>query len=269
MLRRATISVVLALGIGVPSQSPAADERPRSGLLYNTQETHSLTYDCADVGEQLDCQFTQVAVRRKVNSEDITAHIEKSRKDFSELSDKSKVFGDCGDYSSIISAIKEGRPPTNADVVKFKKAFSDPVQRYDAIEMFTLIDAYCKKNTEENYMKFIRHMVGRDSRTCLVSVNPYKSTFKRVYGSAGYNYIAVSSPTGPCGIIDVSRFEQENATALKITLWKYYSRRAVANPNSEILPGASCSKLDQQEYLYDWRSTVNVMKCDYIEFSAL
>lgn len=43
---------------------------------------------------------------------------------------------------------------------------------------------------------------------------------------------------------------------------------ATVNPRGEFLPGASCSVLDEREYLYDWRSQEAYLGCHYINFSA-
>ena len=44
-------------------------------------------------------------------------------------------------------------------------------------------------------------------------------------------------------------------------------KKVITTPQGEFFPGASCSKLDQGKYLYDWRSKKWQLGCDYIEFS--
>jgi hypothetical protein len=75
------------------------------------------------------------------------------------------------------------------------------------------------------------------------------------------------APTGPCGVVNVSRFEKDAST--KYSFWVYHSKKVVTNPKGEVMPGFACSALDQAEYLFDWRSKEFFMGCAYIEFSPL
>ncbi len=47
-------------------------------------------------------------------------------------------------------------------------------------------------------------------------------------------------------------------------------RKAVTNPTGKLMPGFSCSAVDQGEYVYDWKKTrSDHMQCEFIEFRPI
>lgn len=103
--------------------------------------------------------------------------------------------------------------------------------------------------------------------------NTFEQTFKLVSpgGNAKISWVIESQPSGPCGVVQLSRFESETTKIGNSTYvdWNYVARKAVTNPSGELFLGLQCSGLDQGEYFYDWRSEVHQMSCDYIEFSLI
>ena len=67
--------------------------------------------------------------------------------------------------------------------------------------------------------------------------------------------------------MNVSRFEKDVQSGF--TFWRYHAKKIITNPTEEFVPGASCGKLGEREYVYDWRSQQTFLGCDYIDFSAL
>jgi hypothetical protein len=146
------------------------------------------------------------------------------------------------------------------------------LEKTDMLRITKAFVAYCEKPTEENLVAIARVAHDRDRRTCSVSSHSYKQTFRLLSESGGRPvWVTQSSPEGPCGIVQLSRFESEEMTigGRKYTNWKYIARKAVTNPTAELLPGARCSGLDETPYTYDWRSKDRQMSCDYIQFSPL
>ena len=95
----------------------------------------------------------------------------------------------------------------------------------------------------------------------------YKQTFQFVNDavSGEGTWVVISSPTGPCGVINLSRFERAPNT--DIPFWNYVAKKTITNPKGKILGLNSCSVLDEDEYLYTWNSKEHFMGCEIIEFS--
>ena len=107
----------------------------------------------------------------------------------------------------------------------------------------------------------------KDMRTCKVSANTFEGTFNAIASQSGADtWVAQSTPSGPCGAVQLSRFESESAAGVRF--WKFFSRKAITNPTG-MFYGQSCSGFDQREYEWDWRSEETFQGCDYIEFSPI
>jgi hypothetical protein len=127
------------------------------------------------------------------------------------------------------------------------------------------MNALCREPVEARYLDMIRFSHQRDTRTCLASSNRFIQRFRRVTGSD--SWVVTDTPTGPCGTVNASRFEKDKS--VRLDFWRYYAKKVITNPQGEFLPGTSCTKLDQDEYFYDWRSKDWQLGCDYIEFSPI
>jgi hypothetical protein len=79
-------------------------------------------------------------------------------------------------------------------------------------------------------------------------------------------WIVVDRPSGPCGVVNVSRFERDTQSKI---FWKYFAKKVITNPRGEVIPGLSCGGLDEREYLYDRRSQEIFLRCDYIKSDAI
>lgn len=246
--------------------STLAGEAPDVGLLYNTKETHSITFRCQQSSEsELECDFTQTAVRKKAKPEDLKTSLNQARDEFRagmKLTDE-----ECKAYSELVE-ILEGRkkPPKEQE---FKK-ISDTAKK-DLLASTKAMTQFCRSRTEENFLKMIRLDHDKSIRTCQVSSNTFKQTFRYIKDNVSGvgTWIAKGEPTGPCGIVVLSRFESEQPKGSSLIFWKFITRKAITNLQGFIVPGTSCKGLDESEYLYDWRSKEHQLSCDYIEFSAL
>jgi hypothetical protein len=54
------------------------------------------------------------------------------------------------------------------------------MQKKDFLLTIKAMSEFCQSRTEENYLKFVHLIHGKDTRTCPVSSNPYKQNFKFV-----------------------------------------------------------------------------------------
>lgn len=261
----ATMFAVVGIWL-VGASSASAEEAPSTGLLYNTKEAHSLVYRCQqNLDNSLDCEFTQTAVRKKTKPDDLNFKLNQAREEFRAgvkmSADECKMYKDMND-------VFEGRK--KAPKEEGLKEITE-MQKKDLLKMTKSMMEFCKSKTEENFLNFVRLGHEKDTRTCKVSANTYKQAFRFVQdhlSNAGA-WVVQSTPEGPCGIVQLSRFEPERLKDSKLVFWKYLARKAITNPQGSFFPGASCKGLDEGEYVYDWRSKEHSLGCDYVEFTPL
>ena len=258
------VSIIICL---IGALNTLAGDVPDMGLLYNTKETHSLVFRCQQNSENvLICEFTQTAVRKKAKPEDLKSSLDKARAEFRNGVKFSPE--ECKTYSQLLEVF-EGRkkPPKGED--KINKMST--IEKKDIIESMKAMTKFCKDKTETNYLKLIHLSHEKDMRTCQVSSNTFKQTFRYIQDNVSGvgTWVTKGEPAGPCGLVQLSRFEPEQTKGVPFVFWKYTARKAVTNPQGFIAPGVSCKGLDESEYLYDWRSKEHQLSCDYIEFSVL
>lgn len=250
----------------ISASNTLASDAPDVGLLYNTKESHSLVFQCKQSTKNiLECDFTQIAVRKKAKAEDLKVSLSQARDEF--RAGVKMTPEECKAYGELVE-ILEGRRMAPKEQ-EFKK-ISD-IAKKDLLASTKAMTQFCKSRTEENFLKMIRLDHNKNLRTCLVNSNTFKQSFRYVQNNvSGVGaWVAKGEPTGPCGIVVLSRFEPEQPKGVSLVIWKYITRKAVMNPQGSFLPGASCKEFDEREYIYDWRSKEHQLSCDYIEFSAL
>ncbi|MEW8318542.1 MAG: hypothetical protein AB2660_01320 [Candidatus Thiodiazotropha sp.] len=243
-----------------------ADDLPRSGLLYNTKETHSLAYECEQNEDySLTCDFTQVMVRKKAKPGDITEAITKAKKEFSKgVKFKEK---ECAMFKTLVDVIEgKMKPPKEGSINKL----SDK-EKEDFRELGEKMLKFCDSNSEKDYIEIAKYDHDKKTKTCLVATNRFSQTFDIVSDAMSINevWVVKSKPEGPCGVIHLSRFEQDKLNDSNFTFWNYVTKKAVTNPKGKTLLGLECKELDEDEYTYDWRSETHTLGCEYIEFSYL
>ena len=149
------------------------------------------------------------------------------------------------------------------------KNISD-LENKDLVKFVDAVTTACNAKTEESYLNVNRVLFDRDARTCAVSSYTYKQSFRLVLDdvSGARSWVAKGEPSGPCGIVQLSRFEPEKLENLKSIYWKYIAKKAVTNKQGFLMPGMACTKLDEDEYIFDWRSKEHALGCDYITATA-
>lgn len=250
----------------ISTSTTLAGDAPDTGLLYNTKETHSLVFQCQQSSENtLECDFTQTAVRKKAKPEELKTSLDQARNEF--RAGVKFTNEECKAYSELVE-ILEGRK--KAPKEQELKKISD-IAKKDLLTSTKAMTQFCKSKTEENFLKMIQLNHDKNTRTCQVSSNTFKQIFRYIKDnvSGGGTWVVKGEPTGPCGTVQLSRFEPEQPKGSSLVLWKYIAKKAVTNPQGFIAPGVSCKELDESEYLYDWRSKEHQLSCDYIDFSAL
>ena len=266
MRTNTTIASVLILA--ATSAGSNAQEAPRIGIVYNLSEMHSLTYKCASASSgAVICEFVQTSIRPKATFADLPAALERARSDFA----KGPIFNteDCKLNQTLANILggKE-KPPKEGAMEKLTS-----VQRRDMLALTQSVFRVCSARSAENYIDLVRLGQDRDRRTCKVSGLSFTQTFRIAPDSRPGTtvWLAEGKPDGPCGIVQLSRFESEQ-TMIGTTLftnWRFIARKAITNPSGELFPGTSCSGFDEKPYTYDWRAQEHQLTCDYIEFSPI
>lgn len=260
-----------------------ADDKPNIGLLYNTKENSSLTYTCVQSEAVLKCEFVQVNVRKKANLEDLSKKLVEAKKQFpSALKDLSSE-NICAPMSIVLSVLEGKQAPEKAaenapkDVISDKQKFiremreMNETKKQETITYLKALNDFCSTRSEESFLRMTQVEHEKDMRTCAISTNSFKQNFRWLQdsGSGAGAWVVESKPEGPCGIVQLSRFEKSNSIN-KIVLWNYIAKKAITNPKGSLLPNISCSQLDQDEYIYSWKADRDYrLGCEYIEFSPL
>lgn len=265
-------NIIALVGISLLCAASAlAEQAPSSGEVYNTREASHLLYFCEkSPNDSLDCDFTQTRVRKSVKPEVLKARLDMARKQFS----TEKVFSpdECKqvkDFAEVFRGRKmvQGK---EAETKDWLKSMSD-LERKDVRKQLDASIAGCDSKSEENYLNVVRTAFDKDVRTCIVSSNTYKQSFRLVLDpiSGAQSWVATGDPSGPCGVVQLSRFEPEQPEGLSITFWKYIAKKAVTNKQGMLMERMACTDLDEAEYIFDWRSKDWALGCDYIIFSPL
>lgn len=279
------MKTLIMLAVGMVAFDAVATDYPTNGMLYNQQEDSSLTYSCKlQEGQQrLRCEFLQTAVRKKAKAADLEKKLDEARKNYpdavKEFSDPKECnmmgawLGMATGQISIDDALARN-PGFATDAAKFKEGMvrlrEDAKANPSMLDTLRALAGMCDHPTEENFLKITRADHAKDLRTCQVSSNPFTQEFVWVSDFAnGGAWVVSSQPEGPCGVVQLSRIEKDQSDTSG-RFWRYIARKAATNPSGAVLPGMSCSAIDQGEYVYDWKKTrSDHMQCEFVEFSPI
>lgn len=256
-------------------------EYPRMAIVNNVQENHSITYDCHKNNDTLDCSFVQISVRKKSKPADLDAQLAKVDSEYPKERDQLKkeecksihnmavTMNDMVEGKKTLDQIASENPQlTDKKLFLSKAGKYTEVEKKDALELMKSLDEFCSNKTKESYIKVIRAGYNKDSKTCLVSSNSFKQIFTWVSDGRGDlgTWVVKSKPEGPCGIVQLSRFEPDK-TSSGIVFWNYIAKKAITNPNGKIL-NSSCSMFDETQYDYVWNETSpKQLDCSYMQYS--
>ena len=232
--------------------------------MYNTKERSALRYHCEQIGNQeLKCSFIQVAVRPKTTPEMLP-------KKFAELERAiaaEKLTPERCDF--MRNSLEVLRAKSLPEIEKMAR------QDYEAaLDGTAAAVIACDTGSFEAYRKFSQRQIEAELKRCVVSLNPFEQTFTSIKekGERGNVWVTSNPPEGPCGIVQLSRFELvEIYPGAKSLAWNYVARKAVTNPEGELPLLGSCKNLDENEYLYVWNpddALPSWVDCEQIEFTT-
>jgi hypothetical protein len=206
----------------------------------------------------------QTRVGRAKNPADLKKELATAIKGFDQKKEAEKVKkdGTCQMPDGLLSVL-EGRSPKDDRETAFQKDIQgqNALQRSDTKKTLEGFKAFCENPTEATFADLIEQSFDVMTRTCVISTHSYEQTFRKVDGADVW-VVAQEGAEGPCGLINVSRFEKDGM------FWVYYAKKVVTNKSGELAPGFKCTDFDESEYKFDWKSRPLQLSCDYVKFGV-
>ncbi|WP_424982949.1 hypothetical protein [Maritalea sp. S77] len=248
--------------------SVSAQNAPTAGKVYAEEQKQSLTYFCTKRANLIDCEFVQTSVRPKLSQTDYEAAVASQLKAL-EANPKQPLEA-CEYMNELNSALREERVPNLPDIdpTEYTEALSTKsIEELQDIRLpIETFSAFCENPSKDKYLETIEASLDIATRTCSVSTHTYEQTFTSLNGGNTW-VVKQDGPQGPCGITNISRFEIDSSGDFG-PFWNYHSQKIITNKDPNASDGfLNCSKLDEDEYLFSWKSITLHMNCDYIEFS--
>lgn len=276
MLVRQNISFLIAIGLMALPSKAYSDEYPNTIQVYSEKENASAVINCKkDGNETLHCDFTQVRVRKLAKKSELKKKIKKRIPDvLSEFKkNPTSLKKTCSETTAMYNLVSGKTKPNESELKINKQIFSkkfkkmSPTEKKDLLVNFRATkEALCKPSVNTlKQMIVVEH--DKLTRTCAVSSQTFKQSFKRDYQTG--NWVHTSPPDGICGIVHIGTLEKAKIRGKlnKFGLWNYISTKVVTNKKGENWP-TKCSEYDEGEYRYNWRKDDKYLGCDYIKFSA-
>ena len=143
------------------------------------------------------------------------SRLDNARKAFSDVDELTPEF--CKVQKDFIDILQGRKKTPNKETQDNLKNISD-LENKDLVKFIDAVTTACNAKTEESYLNVNRVLFDRDARTCAVSSYTYKQSFRLVLDdvSGARSWVAKGEPSGPCGIVQLSRFEPEKLEKPKI-----------------------------------------------------
>lgn len=244
------------LGFISPS---VAGAQPTHGTLIGQVDGDPVQYSCSppDADGKLRCEFIQVLLSPVARDEDLQASLAQIPDILSDDSDE--LDGLCGEaleqMRDTVRRFEAGQSLEDGTLPP-----DDPRDLESLRRFLNASETVCNERTAETLEAFFRFTNEQQSKTCRPFFNEYNQTFVQV---SEQMWVAESSPFGPCGIVQASRFSLPES-GLGV-LWEYTSQKIITNPTGEVSVGMSCSGLDQSAILYTWKSGPQRIDCEFID----
>lgn len=197
-------SLVVASGAFLLCPTAAfTQEVPFAGSGYNTKETNSIVYVCKPSDdESIDCEFTQMRIRKTVKEEDWKEGLDLVRQAYSEW--KALAFESC-----------------MFEIGKLKAFYDLDFDQRFASKVLNAITAACKSKTEADVLNVFRILFDREARTCVFGSHTFSQRFRLVHDpvSDARAWVATGEPSGACGTVQLSRFEKKDSHG--VVIWNY------------------------------------------------
>ena len=234
----------------------AADERPTLGELVHAKDDIGLTYSCLPNYEtgDIDCEFSQVLIKRKLEPSDFESELQKFVADFSRTPEELAQF---------CRMIEKRWAEVDWDAERAKARSNEDFDDQMKVSSFML--EFCANPSDENIRKMAKSFVSNDVSTCIVKVNTWKNTFSK---TAGGDWIAFQPPHGNCLISKTSLFEKHEQKFTDdgppLVKWRFIDRKTVMDKSAKSEAGIGCSDWVEEEQVYVESQSL-LMNCKRLE----
>lgn len=253
---RSVLTIFLLLAAGYAKSDL---DYPTNGMVYGEREHRSITYSCREESiDLLSCEFSLVALRKSSSTEELEAFKDKLQQEIS----GGRFKQDCEMYSQmqdVFSGDAELPMGANLDMIE---AIKD--EGVSMLRTVAAVDSWCEIPSKVNELAMIETMLDGERKKCVLSGQRFEQKFSRVAVSNPTVWAVVDTPSGPCGIQNISSFIAREQSGL--TFWDYNSRKFVHNPDGFNM-GVPCFKVDQNAYPHSWRPKSTNLVCDSFEFA--
>ena len=260
----------------IAANAALAEDFPRSGSVYNERESNYLTYECEALNPlEMKCSFVQTIVTKPSKEEiyrDFAQDLSRCEAEFSAAGALKKAQKMCADLPLLLG-ISDGsisrEQAQNIEIFGKKLSAQDTAKFFDLPQEIREMNAaemrpmsrICESGTPADICQgFLDANKKLELRTCKVSSIRFEQSFSRL-SSENTVWTVRDSPSGECGIINVSRFEK-----YADYLWNYISQKVVTNPSATALGNMKCSEFDQRVFKFGWGENGYAKNCDFIKF---
>ena len=273
---KVVFQLLLAASVGLITTNAAlAQDFPRTGSVYNERESNYLTYECEMLNSlEMKCSFIQTMVIKPSKE---TVYAEKEKKLDNCVNDLSKpnAFDGSQEICEMVPLLKvldgtlsreealkltvNGQKMT---AQKLDEIIAKPIElrKFFVAEASVITEMCGSTNPKEVCERMFAAETELQRRTCKVSSSKFEQRFSRL-SSENTVWTVQDSPSGECGVINVSRFEKDSDY-----LWRYISQKVVTNPSATAIGSMKCSELDQGVFTFGWKHNGYAKNCDFLKF---
>lgn len=239
-------------------------DTPLRGTLIGQSSGDILQYSCNELDDGgINCDFIQVMLSVKATEEEWPEMLEEFRTAFDE--DDASLGEFCDSVIEPVGRFMANGMPTDTssynteqvDMSEFAEQAQHEIEFFN--EWVKAGQRYCETRGFEDLSVFFRLGHEQDMKTCEPFINDYSQRYTR---STENQWVVSEPPSGPCGIINTSRFVREDGHG---TLWRHVASKVITNPEATTGLGLNCSDFDESITNYDWNSSRIRLSCEFID----
>lgn len=248
----------------ISAPSIAMADNPWRGTLIGQSNGDILRYSCNELDERtINCEFIQVLLTPKAREEEWPAILEEFRTLFDR--DDVSLSEFCDNIIEPMSQyMADGMPADTSsygteqiDMSVFAEQARHEIGFF--VEWVGAGQRFCETREFEDLSVVFRLGHEQDMKTCEPFINDYSQRYTR---STENQWVVSEPPSGPCGIINTSKFVREDGDG---TLWRHVASKVITNPEATTTLGLNCSELDESITTYDWNSSRIRLSCEFID----
>ena len=249
--------------LAILSAAPASAE-PAYGKLNGINDGDVLDYECVRNPEgRIKCDFVQVLFSKESPEDDRASFVaalgveDDVENEIAELclpfQRRDRIFA--GDTVPEDDATESAR----LIISELERSrIETPPESFEALK--TQMDAwgeFCTSPSVDAANTLFDVIGSYAAQTCNPWINRFSLEFQEV---DEHTWVAESSPSGPCGIVNTSKFVED---ADFPDYWSYFASKIVTNKEGDAL--LPCGELDESEHPYLWNAPPIYKNCVFFE----